>query len=245
MATLLEALHDDAWLLAIAKPPGLLTHRTLLDAHDTTSAHEQAEAQWGARLWPAHRLDKGTSGVLLFARDAETAKRLGEAFAGGAVHKRYRAWVRGWLAAETGSVDHPLARDPERPSAGQAQLDARTDWAVLQRLEWPVRTHPDFATTRSSVLALWPHQGRRHQLRRHCKHLGHPIVGDATHGKGPLNRTLAAAVGLQRLWLHAEALALPHPHTGEPLTLNAPLGPEWARLDQPSRKAAAVAANSA
>lgn len=224
---MLEALFEDVWLLAIAKPPGLLTHRTPIDAHETTSAHEQAEAQWGQRLWPAHRLDKGTSGVLLFARDAETASRLGAAFSAGIVNKRYRAWVRGWPTTDSGRVDHPLARDPERASAGQAHAEANTDWQVLQRLEWPLRTHPDFATTRTALLALTPHQGRRHQLRRHCKHLGHPIVGDATHGKGPLNRTLAQHLGIQRLWLHAEALALRHPRTCQPLALHAPLGPEW------------------
>jgi tRNA pseudouridine65 synthase len=224
---LLEALYEDDWLLAIAKPPGLLTHRTQLDAHETTSAHDQAQDQWGRRLWPAHRLDKGTSGVLLFARDAETARLLCVAFAAGSVHKRYRAWVRGWPATDTGRVDHPLARDPERPSAGQVHAEACTDWQLLQRLEWPLRTHPDFASTRTAVLALTPHQGRRHQLRRHCKHLGHPIVGDATHGKGALNRVLAQHLGLQRLWLHAEVLGLRHPLTDLPLALHAPMGPEW------------------
>lgn len=227
---MLELLFEDAWLRAIAKPPGLLTHRTLLDAHETTSAHEQAQVQWGERLWPAHRLDKGTSGVLLFARDADTARLLGEAFMGGQTHKQYLAWVRGWPQADAGRVDHPLARDPERPSAGQPLLDAQTDWQVLDRREWPVTTHPAFATTRTALLRLAPQQGRRHQLRRHCKHMAHPIVGDATHGKGPFNRALAAHWGVQRLWLHAQHLALAHPHSGAALAIEAPLGPEWARL---------------
>lgn len=227
---MLEALYEDTWLRAIAKPPGLLTHRTLLDAHETTSAHEQAQAQWGERLWPAHRLDKGTSGVLLLARDADTARLLGEAFMAGGMHKHYLACVRGWPAADAGRVDHPLARDPEKPSAGQPLLASQTDWQVLARHEWPVTTHPGFATARTALLRLVPHQGRRHQLRRHCKHMAHPIVGDATHGKGPFNRTMAAHWGVQRLWLHAQALSLVHPRTGAALHIGAPLGPEWLRL---------------
>jgi tRNA pseudouridine65 synthase len=227
---LLEALHNDAWLLAIAKPAGLLTHRTLLDAHETTSAHEQAQEQWGQRLWPAHRLDKGTSGVLLFARDADTARLLGELFMNAQAHKQYLAWVRGWPMADQGRVEHPLARDPEKPSAGQALLDAQTDWHVLARREWPVPTRPGFDSTRTALLRLVPHQGRRHQLRRHCKHMAHPIVGDATHGKGPFNRAMAAHWGHQRLWLHAQHLQLVHPHTDQALRLEAPLGPEWLRL---------------
>ncbi len=227
---MLELLYEDAWLRAIVKPPGLLTHRTLLDAHETTSAHEQAQAQWVERLWPAHRLDKGTSGVLLFARDADTARRLGEAFMAGLPHKQYLAWVRGWPQAEAGRVDHPLARDPEKPSAGQPLLEAQTDWQLLARRAWPLQTHPAFEHTRAALLQLIPHQGRRHQLRRHCKHMAHPILGDATHGKGPLNRAVAAHLGLQRLWLHAHQLSLVHPHTGAPLQLEAAPGPEWARV---------------
>ena len=101
---------------------------------------------------------------------------------------------------------------------------------MLARHEWPVTTHPGFATTRTALLRLVPHQGRRHQLRRHCKHMAHPIVGDATHGKGPFNRTMAAHWGVQRLWLHAQALSLMHPRTGAALHIGAPLGPEWFRL---------------
>ena len=87
---------------------------------------------------------------------------------------------------------------------------------------------PAFATTRVALLEAAPLQGRRHQIRRHLKHIAHPILGDATHGKGPLNRTVAAYLGVQRLWLHAQRLTLTHPVSGATLTLDAPPSPALA-----------------
>jgi tRNA pseudouridine65 synthase len=224
----LEALHEDEHLLVVAKPAGLLVHPTQLDAQETDSLIQRAEAQWGRRLYPAHRLDKGTSGLLLLAKDTATASLLGEAFREGRVAKRYLGLVRGWPPAEQGLIDHPLARDPERPSQGQPLLEAQTRWQLLRRLSWPVCTQPPFPETRGALLALEPLQGRRHQIRRHCKHISHPLIGDATHGKGPLNRALAGSLGLQRLWLHAWQLRLPDALGG--LRLEAAPGPEWAQL---------------
>jgi tRNA pseudouridine65 synthase len=223
MATLLEVLHEDDRLVALNKPAGLLVHRSSLDAHETDTLLERAEAQFGQRLFPAHRLDKGTSGLLLLARDASTASQLGEAFRAGQVEKRYLALVRGWPREGEGLIDHPLARDPERPSQAQTLLPAQTRFRVLRRFERPFATQPGFANTRIALLELEPLQGRRHQIRRHCKHIAHPLLGDATHGKGPLNRAWAAQVGLQRLWLHAASLRLP----GQ-AWLHAPPGAEWA-----------------
>ncbi|RZL35634.1 MAG: pseudouridine synthase, partial [Rubrivivax sp.] len=176
---------------------------------------------------PVHRLDRGTSGVLLFALSAEVASLLGSMFEQGQMRKSYLALVRGWPAEDVGVIDHPLARDPELPSAGQAMLQAQTRWRLLQRLEWPVASDPRFASTRVALLEAEPLQGRRHQIRRHLKHIAHPILGDATHGKGPLNRAVAAWLGAQRLWLHARQLDLTHPVSGVPLTLQAPPGAAW------------------
>lgn len=223
MATSLEVLADDGEVLTVHKPAGLLVHPSQLDAHETDTLLSRARAQFGAALHPAHRLDKGTSGVLLLTREPATAARLGEAFREGRVEKRYLGLVRGWPAGDEGFIDHPLARDPERPSLGQSLLPAQTRWRCLRRLTWPVATQPGFASTRGALLELTPLQGRRHQLRRHCKHIAHPLIGDATHGKGPLNRALAAHFGHRRLWLHAWRLRLPG---GD--WIEAPPGPEWA-----------------
>ena len=239
MTTLLTLIHTDAWLLAVHKPCGLLVHRTALDAQATEDLVTQLRAQIGAPVWPVHRLDKGTSGVLLLARDAATARQLGADFAaaGGAIDKpidkpidkRYLALVRGWPAAE-GEINQPLARDPELPSTGQPRLAACTRWRVLQQLQLPLATDGRHADTRLALLELQPLSGRRHQIRRHLKALAHPLIGDATHGKGPLNRAVAAQLGHSRLWLHALSLAVQHPATGQPLALRAEPGPEWAAL---------------
>ncbi|MGQ3053192.1 MAG: pseudouridine synthase [Roseateles sp.] len=223
----LAILHLDEHLVAIDKPAGLLVHRTQLAAGEGEAALQLVRDQLGRPVWPAHRLDRGTSGVLLFALSAAVASALGSMFEQAQMHKRYVALVRGWPGADEGVVDHPLARDPELPSAGQPMLQAQTRWRVLRRIEWPFASDARFASTRVALLEAEPLQGRRHQIRRHLKHIAHPILGDATHGKGPLNRAVAAQLGLQRLWLHAQSLSLTHPVTGMPLQLHAPLGGHW------------------
>ncbi len=230
----LPLIHADAWLLAIHKPAGLLVHRTALDAQADDDVVTRLQAALGAPVWPVHRLDKGTSGVLLLARDVDTARALGALFAAGSLDKRYLALVRGW-PADAGQTDAPLARDPELPSTGQPQLAACTRWQVQRRLLLPLRTHPQHADTRLALVDVQPLSGRRHQIRRHFKALGHPLIGDATHGKGPLNRAMAAHLGAARLWLHAQALTITHPATGALLRLQAAPGPQWqCLLDLPS-----------
>lgn len=221
-------LYADEHLVAIDKPPGLLVHRTQLAAHEDAAALQLLRDQLGRPVWPVHRLDRGTSGVLLFALSAEMASLLGTMFEQGQMDKRYLALVRGWPREDAGLIDHPLARDPELPSAGQTLLAAQTRWRVLQRREWPLATDPRFPTTRVALLEAEPLQGRRHQIRRHLKHIAHPILGDATHGKGPLNRAVAAFLGTQRLWLHAHRLTLRHPLLGSTLALEAAPGAGWA-----------------
>lgn len=218
---MLTVLHRDEHLVAIDKPPGLLVHRTQLAAHEDEAALQRLRDQLGRPVWPVHRLDRGTSGVLLFALSPEAASLLGAMFEQGRMDKRYLALVRGWPQQDEGLIDHPLARDPELPSAGQTLLEAQTRWRVLNRIEWPIAIDPRFATTRVALLEAEPLQGRRHQIRRHLKHIAHPILGDATHGKGPLNRAVAGHLGINRLWLHAQRLELVHPVSGAVLRLEA------------------------
>jgi tRNA pseudouridine65 synthase len=224
---MLTILHLDAHLVAIDKPPGLLVHRTGLDAGETRFALQLLRAQLGRPVWPVHRLDKGTSGVLLFALDAATAATLGRRFESGeALRKTYRAVVRGW-PPNAGEIDHPLRRLDDDARAGRDEvLAARSRFRVLERWALPL---PDrgFASTRFALVELQPLTGRRHQLRRHMKHVAHPIVGDATHGKGPLNRSVTALLGVARLWLHAQSVELGHPADGRPLRIEAAPGAEW------------------
>lgn len=229
---MLRILHRDEHLIAIDKPPGLLVHRTGLDAGETRFAVQLLRDQIGQPVWPVHRLDKGTSGVLLFALDAATASQLGRAFESGeGMRKTYHAIVRGWPADE-GLIDHPLRRLPDDMRTEREEVqEAQTRFATLERCELPL-PYGGFPATRCALVELQPLTGRRHQLRRHMKHIAHPIIGDATHGKGPLNRAVADWLGMQRLWLHASRLALRHPVSGDELALEAPRDPDWSRWCQ-------------
>ncbi|MBM3115028.1 pseudouridine synthase [Jeongeupia naejangsanensis] len=223
--TLPELYRDDA-LIAVHKPSGLLVHRSMIDRHETRFAMQIVRDQIGRRVYPVHRLDKGTSGTLMFALDPDTAKLLTAAFETRAIEKDYLAVVRGWLP-EAGTVDHPLTRLVDayefagEASATDAQ-DAVTDYRRLATIELPVAIDR-YPTSRYSLAALAPLTGRRHQLRRHLKHLSHPIIGDATYGKGRHNRMFAERFGVGRMLLACTGLRLAHPHTGAALDLACPL----------------------
>lgn len=223
----LHILWRDDDVVAIYKPAGWLVHRTGLDAGETRFVVQALRNQLGRWVYPVHRLDKGTCGVLLLALHSDAARALAQAFETHAVHKHYLALVRGWPPAQC-DVDHALQPD-DAPAEAPAQ-DARTRFACLARLELPEASDARFPTTRAALVEAWPQTGRRHQIRRHLKHIAHPIIGDATHGKGPLNRWWATRLGQQRLWLHAWQLTVPHPATGVPLVLHSGLRRQGATL---------------
>ena len=224
---MLDILYLDDYLAIVNKPAGWLVHRTPMDKGETRFVLQTLRDQIGQHVWPVHRLDKGTSGVLLFALDADTARTLGQAFESGeGLQKTYRAVVRGW-PADSGLIDHPLKRMPDDMRTERQEVQpAQSRFATLHHFELPL-PQQGFASTRCAEVALEPLTGRRHQLRRHMKHIAHPIMGDATHGKGPLNRAVADLIGLQRLWLHATRLQLAHPVSAQPLAIEAPLPAEW------------------
>lgn len=225
---MLDILFHDDYLAIVHKPAGWLVHRTPLDKGESRFVLQALRDQIGQPVWPVHRLDKGTSGVLVFGLSAEVASVLGQAFESGmGLHKSYRAIVRGWPADEQ-FIDHPLKRmrDDMRSQREEVQ-SAQTRLRTLRRGELPI-AQGTFPTLRWAEVELQPLTGRRHQLRRHMKHIAHPIMGDATHGKGPLNRAVAGHLGTSRLWLHALSLQLMHPVNGTGLTVEASTGSEWA-----------------
>jgi tRNA pseudouridine65 synthase len=224
---MLEILYTDDYLAIVHKPAGWLVHRTPLDKGETRFVLQTLRDQIGQRVWPVHRLDKGTSGVLVFARNAEVARTLGQAFESGeGLHKTYLAMVRGWPVDE-GLIDHPLRRMPDDMRSQREEVQAaQTRFITVRQGELPL-TQGDFPSTRFAEVQLQPLTGRRHQLRRHMKHIAHPIIGDATHGKGPLNRAIAEHLGAQRLWLHAISLEIRHPVNGAQLVISSPPEPEW------------------
>ena len=228
---MLKVLYQDDYLIAIDKPAGWLVHRSNIDRHETRFVIQTLRDQIGRRVQPVHRLDKGTSGVLLFAFDAETTRAWSLQFERNEVQKRYWAVVRGWPDAE-GLIDHPLTRDydeygralPERKEETAQPAQTRYRRLASAELQHCVDRYP---TSRYALVELAPLTGRRHQLRRHMKYIAHPIIGDATHGKGIHNRFFQQKFGCHRLLLACTELCLTHPVTGEPLTISVPVGDEF------------------
>ncbi len=231
---MLPILYRDEHLVAVHKPAGLLVHRSDLDRHETRFAVQLLRDQIGRRVHPVHRLDKGTSGVLLFALDAESASAVGAQFERDEIDKRYLAVVRGW-PPQRGLIDHPLSRRFDdfgrklAPDQRPPPLPAITGYRRLATVELPepMAPHP---SSRYALLELAPRTGRQHQLRRHLKHIAHPIIGDATWGKGAHNRLFQRRFGCHRLLLACTAMQLRHPATGAPLAITCTLAQDFAAL---------------
>ena len=219
----LTEIYRDPWLLAVHKPAGLLVHRSPIDRHETEFALQYARAlNGGEHVYPVHRLDRPTSGLLLFARDPDTARAVGQAMMAGEVAKTYLAVVRGW-APESGVIDHPLREEPDdkrKKHELQPVRDAVTHYRRLATTEIPVAIER-YPTSRYSLMELQPKTGRKHQLRRHMKHISHPIIGDANHGRGRHNRYFAERFGEGRLMLAATNLTFRHPVNGDLVSLYA------------------------
>lgn len=220
---LIEIYRDD-WLLAVHKPAGLLLHRSPIDRHETEFALQYARAlNGGKHVYPVHRLDRPTSGLLLFARDQSTASQLGKAFMDGAVSKTYLALVRGWIA-EQGEInqalrEHSIDRHDDRE---QPLKEALTRFHCLARTEIAVAIE-SYPQSRYSLVELQPVSGRKHQLRRHMQRISHPIIGDTNYGRTRHNHYFAQRFGHSRLMLAATGLQLQHPITRQALRLESGL----------------------
>ena len=219
-------------LAVVVKPEGMMVHRTKIASHETVFLVDLAREQFGCRIHPVHRLDRGTSGALLLAFDAPTASVLGEQMMAGAIRKTYLAVVRGWMSEER-LIDKPLGAVKDEALGRQVEelKPASTRILPLATATVPVASAP-YEATRLSLIAAQPLTGRRHQIRRHLKSVSHPIIGDATYGKGPLNRALAGYFGEGRLMLHSAGIAFRDPETGEELTVRAPLEGAFRRIAQ-------------
>jgi tRNA pseudouridine65 synthase len=218
----IDVLYQDASLAAIAKPSGLVVHPSALAPERVTcmSLLRAALKRW---VYPVHRLDRGASGVLLFALDPDVARALGRAFTERRIKKTYLAVARGVLP-DSGCIDAPIAEQPDRDP-----LSAQTMFRRLAHVELPYAVGR-YATSRYSLAEVEPITGRTHQIRRHMAHIRHPLVGDVNHGEGRHNRLFREVFGIHRLLLHAATLSLTHPETGAPLVLRAPLPSELSVL---------------
>lgn len=229
----LKIIYQDEHLVAINKPSGLLVHRSKIDRHETQFALQMLRDQLNQRVYPFHRLDKPTSGVLLFALSPGIARAMSDQFADQAVCKRYLAVVRGY-APDHGIVDHPLKEELDKMTDRRAQQDkaaqeAITEFRRLAQIELPVCVDR-YPQTRYSLVEATPKTGRKHQIRRHLKHIAHPIIGDAKHGKGVHNRFFQTEFDCHRLLLACVEMKLSHPVSGAPVQLRAPLDDSFRRV---------------
>jgi tRNA pseudouridine65 synthase len=198
-------LHRDPRCVVVDKPSGIATHRGWDDSDDALL--QVVRDTVNAYVFPIHRLDRGASGIVLFALDKEAARAFSDAWT--QADKRYLAITRGH-PPEHVVIDHAIPKAP-----GEARVPAITE---LWRRE---------VFGRYAIVEARPRTGRLHQIRRHCKHISCPLIGDVRYGKGEHNRLWRERFGLHRLALHATSLRVPHPDGGE-LAVTCPLAPELA-----------------
>ncbi len=217
----LPIIYQDAHYVAIHKPPGMLVHRTRI-SEDRIFVLQQLRNQLDQHVYPVHRLDRPTSGVLVFALNTVAARRLVAEFEARRVEKRYLAVVRGFTQ-DAERIDYALESE-----SGERQVCV-TQYRRLATVELPIPVGR-YASARYSLIEVRPETGRMHQIRRHMKHIFHPVVGDTTHGDGKHNRLFREHFGVWRLLLMATRLVFEHPYSGQQLSLHAPPDQEMDRL---------------
>lgn len=221
---MLETLYHDDYLIAINKPPGLLVHRSSIAADATEFALQMVRDKTGKIVHPVHRLDRKTSGVLLFAFDKDTLSKTMKEFAENRVSKKYFAIVRGF-APDHDTIDYALMSE-----SGKSQ-EAVTNYSTLARceLDVPFGKH---ATSRYSLVEAIPKTGRMHQLRKHFAHIFHPIIGDRPHGCNKQNKLFKEKWNMTQMMLHAHELRFRHPWTEEEILISADFHSEFQRINQ-------------
>ncbi|MGM7317376.1 tRNA pseudouridine(65) synthase TruC [Idiomarina sp. ST10R2A5] len=229
----LELVYQDEHLAVINKPSGLLVHRSRIASGAREFAMQMLRNQLGRHVYPVHRLDRPTSGLLTFALSSDIARTLTEQLTAREVRKTYHAVVRGYVA-ESGTIDYALKEELDKLADADADTDkekqpAVTHYKCLKQVELPYKVSKKHDTTRYSLVQLQPETGRKHQLRRHMAHIRHPIVGDTNHGDGRHNNFFRSHFDINRLLLAATALSFKHPVSGEPVNLEIPLPDEFHR----------------
>ncbi len=218
----LEIIYQDNFFIAINKPNGLLVHRSPIAKDESVFALQLLRDQVGRKVYPIHRLDRKTSGVLIFAFDTDSLKTMQKQFAERLIKKSYLALVRGYTD-DLGLIDYPL-----KSEKGSLQ-EAITEYKTLARTELhvPFGKH---STSRYSLVEVNPQTGRMHQIRKHFAHILHPIIGDRPHGCNKQNRLFKEKWNMTIMLLHAAKLNFEHPVSMKPITIAAKISPEFWRM---------------
>jgi len=219
---MLEIIYEDEHLIAINKPHGLLVHQSSIARDATEFALQMLRDQVGKHVSPVHRLDRKTSGILLFALNKEVEVAMHQQFMNGQTEKKYLAVLRGF-APDALDIDYPLAKEN-----GTLQ-DAFTTFKTLERAEVDV-AFGKHATSRYSLVEATPKTGRMHQLRKHFSHILHPIIGDRTHGCNKQNKFFLEQWNMSTMLLHASELVFKHPFSSKEIHLRAELHEEFKRV---------------
>lgn len=212
----LTILYRDDSYIAVDKPAGLQVHRSWISEENEQFLLQRLRDQIGQRVYTIHRLDRPTSGVIIFGLSSEAARAMCGVFEQRQVEKTYLAIVRGYTDCE-GHIDYPLQEEP-----GKAAQDAVTDYRTLATVELPIPVGR-YNTARYSLVEIKPLTGRSRQIRKHFHHIFHPLIGDTSHGEGRHNRLFRERFDVHRLLLHAWKLAFRHPLSGEEMVVTAPL----------------------
>ncbi|QOL25122.1 tRNA pseudouridine(65) synthase TruC [Thalassotalea sp. LPB0316] len=226
----LTILYQDDYLVAVNKPAGLFVHRSYLDRHEKYFALQLVRDMVGQYVYPVHRLDRPTSGVLLFALTEGVARQMNEKFSARQVDKTYFALTRGHLLGD-GIIDYPLKEQHDKIADKFARQDKAAQSAVTHYQSIATATLPiavgKYPSVRYSLVKLMPQTGRKHQIRRHLSHLRYPIIGDINHGDNKQNPFFHQFFGFKRLMLHARTLSFAHPVTGQHLVIEADFDSQW------------------
>ena len=219
----LEILHQTDRLVVVNKPAGLLVHRTSLERTATTFLLQVLRNQIGQRVYPIHRLDKPTSGIILFALDPDHAREMSLLFGTDQFTKRYLAVLRGYCPEE-GVINHPLV-----PDHGGEAREAITRFRRLETVELPYAVGI-FNTARYSLVEAEPVTGRRHQIRRHFRHIRYPIIGDTRFGDRHHNRFINTTLDIPGMLLHAWRAEWINPEDGHKTVVTAGIPVKWERM---------------
>ncbi|MBE2894165.1 tRNA pseudouridine(65) synthase TruC [Spirabiliibacterium falconis] len=227
----IEIIYQDSDLIVVNKPANMLVHRSWLDRHESVFLMQTLRDQIGKHVYTVHRLDRPTSGVMVFGLNPTVARQLSEQFQQKTVEKGYFAIVRGYLTG-LGCVDYALSHRHDKIADKFAQADkpaqeAVTEYTTLSHAEMPFASNERYPTSRYTLVSLRPKTGRKHQLRRHMKHLRHPIIGDTVYGDLRQNRTFAQYIGVSGLMLHAHELLFTHPVLERKILCRAGLDTRW------------------
>ncbi|NMH59720.1 pseudouridine synthase [Alteromonas ponticola] len=219
----LRILYQDDSLIAIDKPPGLLVHRSPIAKRETQFAVQQLRDQVGRYVYPVHRLDRPTSGILLFAFSPDLVSAIGTQWMQKQVQKDYTAIVRGFVSG-AGLIDYTLSFKRDKYADKGKRLDntpqpACSEYQSIDRFIIP-QPVGRYDNARFSLVQLHPVTGRKHQLRRHMAHIRHPIIGDTTHGDGKQNKFLRQQFGFEHLALSCTKLSFLHPVTNRIISIS-------------------------